>query len=128
MLTYSPSGALSPYYYKGGSFHGIHFGSYFNDMQGLEIMMKIEEEFLLKKNGKQRIMIDFYETNLTGESLDSFVKHIVNLKSKIYKMAISAEPKRMKIIKKALYKSGCINKGNLYFATDMEEAKTWLVN
>ena len=27
----SPSGALSPYYYKGGYFHGIHYGSYFDD-------------------------------------------------------------------------------------------------
>lgn len=128
MLTYSPSGALSPYYYKGGSFHGIHFGSYFNDMDGLELMMNLEEEFILGKNDKQRIMIDFYETNLTAESLDSFIRHIGKLKNKIYKMAISAEPKRIKMIKKALYKSRYINNGYLYFSTDMEEAKTWLVS
>lgn len=35
MMTKSPSGALSPYYYKGGYFHGIHYGSYFDDSQAL---------------------------------------------------------------------------------------------
>jgi len=32
MMTKSPNGALSPCYYKGGYLHGIHYGSYFNDM------------------------------------------------------------------------------------------------
>ncbi len=35
MMTKSPSGALSPYYYKGGYFHGIHYGSYFDDAKAL---------------------------------------------------------------------------------------------
>ena len=32
MISKSLSGALSPYYYKGVFFHGIHCGSYFDDI------------------------------------------------------------------------------------------------
>ncbi len=31
MLSRSPSGSLSPYYYKGVYLHGMHYGSYFED-------------------------------------------------------------------------------------------------
>ncbi len=49
MLKKSPSGALSPYYYKGGYFHGIHYGSYFDNMDALLNMMRQEEAFILNK-------------------------------------------------------------------------------
>lgn len=42
MLTYSPSGALSPYHYKGGYFHGIHYGSHGDDASGLFDMIDME--------------------------------------------------------------------------------------
>ena len=54
MLKKSPSGALSPYYYKGGYFHGIHYGSYFDDDKALFDIMDKEERFILKSSGQQR--------------------------------------------------------------------------
>lgn len=63
MIGKSPSGALSPYYYKGGYFHGIHYGSYFDDMDALRDMMSQEESFIMDSPEKRRIMIDIYETN-----------------------------------------------------------------
>jgi hypothetical protein len=75
-MTKSPSGALSPYYYKGGYFHGIHYGSYFEDMDSLRDMMAQEEEFILRSSEKRRILIDFYETSLTKPMLVEFAVHI----------------------------------------------------
>jgi hypothetical protein len=48
MMTKSPNGALSPCYYKGGYLHGIHYGSYFNDMDLLRDMMAQEETLILR--------------------------------------------------------------------------------
>lgn len=76
MLKKSPSGALSPYYYKGGYFHGIHYGSYFDDMDSLRDMMHKEESFIMSSPEKRRIMIDLYETNLTKEMIWEFAQHI----------------------------------------------------
>ena len=47
MISKSPSGALCPYYYKGGYFHGIHYESYFDDMNSFLDMVGKEEEFIL---------------------------------------------------------------------------------
>jgi len=55
-ITKSPSGALSPYYYKGGYFHGIHYGSYFNDMDGFASVMAAEEECILRSSDSITIM------------------------------------------------------------------------
>ena len=73
MMTKSPSGALSPYYYKGGYFHGIHYGSYFDNSEALFAMMKEEENFILKSPSQRRIMIDLYETNITKEVLEKII-------------------------------------------------------
>lgn len=55
MLSKSPSGALSPYYYKGGYFHVIHYGSYFNHSNAPLSMMNKEENFLLQSPERRRI-------------------------------------------------------------------------
>ena len=120
MITKSPSGALSPYYYKGGYFHGIHYGSYFNDSDALLFMMKKEEEFILKSPEKRRILIDLYETTLT--------EHINRLRPNIVKLAITATPKNLHKLHKALTRKTSLPQSQLYFSTDMEEAKTWLVS
>ena len=128
MISKSPSGALSPYYYKGGYFHGIHYGSYFDDMGALSAMMAAEEEYILNSPEKRRIGIDLYETNLTPHILADFAAHIERLKSRIIKLAIVTDKKSLKAVRKAL-NSGCsLGKGQLYFSTDMEEGKTWLVS
>lgn len=128
MLAKSPSGALSPYYYKGGYFHGIHYGSYFNDMESLFTMMKKEEAFILKSPQSRRILIDFYETNLSKTMLDNVVEHIKQLSPKIIKLAISGDKKCLKNLRKTLEKSKIMKSGQLYFCEDMEEGKTWLVS
>ena len=79
MMTKSPSGALSPYYYKGGYFHGIHYGSYFDDSQALFSMMEKEEQFILESPNRRRIMLDLYETKITNEVLQQLLKHIKHL-------------------------------------------------
>ena len=87
MMTKSPSGALSPYYYKGGYFHGIHYGSYFDNSEALFAMMKEEENFILKSPSQRRIMIDLYETNITKEVLAKIIEHIRNIQPRIFKIA-----------------------------------------
>jgi len=128
MISKSPSGALSPYYYKGGYFHGIHYGSYFNDMSAFSTMMNAEEEFILRSLEKRRIMIDLYETNMTPDILTDFVAHIERLSARIVKLAISADKKSLNAIRRALYNGCSLEKGQMYFTPDMEEGKTWLVN
>ncbi len=46
------------YYYKGGYFHGIHYGSFFDDSEALLSIMKEEETFLFNSPERRRILID----------------------------------------------------------------------
>lgn len=109
MLRKSPSGALSPYYYKGGYFHGIHYGSYFNDMDSLRDMMSQEESFIMRSPEKRRIMIDLYETNLVDSMILEFVLHIERMSSRIVKLAIAGDKKYIKPIYKALLKENVLS-------------------
>lgn len=127
MLTKSPSGALSPYHYKGGYFHGIHYGSYFDNMTALCSMMEKEEAFILCSPEKRRIMIDLYETNLTKSMLVEFSQHIKRLEPRIWKLAIAADKQSMKRIQKTFKHHGVLCDIPVYFSADMEEGKTWLV-
>ena len=95
MITKSPSGALSPYYYKGGSFHGIHYGSYFDDSEGLLSMIGREEAFILKSPQKRRILIDLYETDLTKELTETLAEHIEKIRPRIVKLAITTEKRSL---------------------------------
>ena len=128
VITKSPSGALSPYYYKGGYFHGIHYGSYFDDMDSLLSMMRAEEDFILRSPEKRRIAIDLYETNLTPAALKEFVAHVNRLSERIIKLAVVSDKRALRTIRNEL-SSGCsLTKGQIFFTTDMEEGKTWLVS
>lgn len=128
-MTKSPSGALSPYYYKGGYFHGIHYGSYFNDTDALLSMMAEEETFILRSPERRRILIDLYETNI-NTVLSEFIAHIERLSTngKIHKLAISGDRKTLRTIRRALFSSCSLPKGCMYFSPDMEDGKTWLVS
>lgn len=128
MLKKSPSGALSPYYYKGGYFHGIHYGSYFDDMEALRDMMSQEEAFIMQSPERRRIMIDLYETNLTEAMKEEFVRHIERMRDRIVKLAIAGEKKCIKSLYKALLKRNVLTGGQIYICSDMEEGKTWLVS
>jgi len=127
-MTKSPSGALNPYYYKGGYFHGIHYGSYFDDTVALLDMIDKEEAFILNSPEKRRILIDFYETNLTQPVLERVIQHIRRLNPKIIKLAIASDRKSLRHIAKAMKAAGVLQHGRYYLCTDMEEGKTWLVS
>lgn len=126
MLAYSPSGALSPYYYKGGYFHGIHYGSYFANASALFEMIDKETGFILKSPQNKRIMIDLYETALTDEVVKRLVQHLTEIEPRVIKLGISAKNKDLKILRKAIEMGGILQ-GRLCFGQDMEEVKTWLV-
>lgn len=128
MLTKSPSGALSPYYYKGGFFHGIHYGSYFDDSEALFDIMDKEEQFIMKSQERRRIMIDIYETNISHEVLENLIQHIVRLRPRIVKIAFAAKKAELRKIKRAMLKEESLKSICCYFSTDMEEGKTWLVS
>lgn len=128
MLAKSPSGALSPYYYKGGYFHGIHYGSYFNDMDALFTMMGKEEQFILNSPQMRRILIDLYETDLTKAALQKMIQHIEQISPRIIKLAIAGDKKSLRVIYKEIKNAKILDTGQLYVCTDMEEGKTWLVS
>lgn len=128
MMTKSPSGALSPYYYKGGYFHGIHYGDYFDNTDALLAMMRQEEAFLLKSPEKRRILIDLYQTNLSASLLAQMVVHIETICPRITKLAFSTDKRSLRQLQKAIVKGTSLGTGMLYFSTDMEEEKTWLVS
>lgn len=128
MMTKSPSGALSPYYYKGGYFHGIHYGSYFDDSKALFDMMEKEEQFILKSPDRRRIMLDLYETDITQDVLEKLLQHIENLRPRIVKVAFAANRATLKNIQRAIKKEKNLRSVCCYFSTDMEEGKTWLVS
>jgi hypothetical protein len=125
----SPSGALSPYYYKGGLIYGMHYGSYFDDMEALGKMMSAEERFMMGSPTRRRILIDLYETNLTGPMVSIMAEHLLRMKSRIVKLAIACDDKNMfRAIKRLIVKANVLDCGQLYFCSDMEEGKTWLVS
>ena len=128
MLKKSPSGALSPYYYKGGYFHGIHYGSYGDNTSPLFAMMEQEEAFLLKSPEHRRIMIDLYETTLTDAVLDRLIRHLDTISDRIIKLAIATDKASLRLLRRALKKAALPDSGRFYLCTDMEEGKTWLVS
>ncbi|MDO5603025.1 MAG: hypothetical protein Q4G07_09680 [Oscillospiraceae bacterium] len=82
---------MSPYYDKGGCFHGIHYGSYFDDANVPLSIMRKEEDFILNSPEKRRVMIDFYETRLSETLVKAFTEHISKISPKIVKLAIASE-------------------------------------
>lgn len=127
VITKSPSGALSPYYYKGGYFHGIHYGSFFDDTEAFYEMMAAEERFILESPQERRIMIDLYETKMSNAVILEFAAHIERIRSRIFKLAISCEKAKLRALRKALSANTSLAKGAMFFTPDMEEGKTWLV-
>lgn len=124
----SPSGALSPYYYKGGYFHGIHYGSYFYDEEALFDMMQNEEDFIIRAKQPRRILIDLYETDINACVLEHLRLHLIALKDYIIKLAIATDRSSIKKIKKMFARDEKLQEICVYFHPDMETGKTWLVS
>ncbi len=124
----SPSGALFPYYYKGGEIYGIHSGSFHSDSQGLIALFKAEEEFLIKENRRLRFWVDFYEDDLSEGVLTEFVGFISHLRPLLVKLAIvGCSWRNRRRLQQAQKKSGVTFPFPVKFFEDHEDAKTWLV-
>lgn len=130
MLTKSPSGSLSPYYYRGGELHPLKYGGYHADKAKLFAIMQAEEEYILQSSGQRnrRIWIDLYETRLDGEAVGALVEHICHISGKINKLCVVGCPwlSRRKI-QRRLNQSPARLGNRFRFFSDPEAAKQWLV-
>jgi hypothetical protein len=129
-LAYSPSGSVCPYYFMGGELHPLHYGSYFDDKNGLFEIIKAEEKFILNSSGinNRCIWIDLYETTLDNEAIDFLLNHLLAINSKIYKLGLFGCSKiiQWKISKKMKQKNIDLFTKTKYFS-DPENAKMWLI-
>ncbi len=120
---------MFPYYYKNGELFGVHFGSFFDNEEGLLALMKAEEEFMKKQNCQLPLWIDFYETKLTDRILIEFLHSMNRLHHQIPKLAIVGcswkDQWRMKQLRKKLELELPVL---VKYFSDPEEAKTWLVS
>ena len=97
-------------------------------MVAFKAMMAAEEEHILRSSEKRRLMIDLYDTNLTLSALADFVEHIERIAPRIAKVGIYAAKDSLRKIRKTLHINCSLGRGLMYFSTDMEEAKTWLIS
>ncbi|WP_027091948.1 hypothetical protein [Cohnella thermotolerans] len=128
MLQKSPGGSVFPYYYKGGEVHCLKYGSFFKDTDALFNIMKSEESFIIGKNRKLNVWVDFYETSLTNEVLMEFVKSLHRLDNYIGKLSIvgfSAIDRWR--FRNTIKKLQIDMYTPIKFYSDPEDAKTWLV-
>lgn len=125
----SPGGSLFPYYYKGGELHCLKYGSFHSNEDALFTLMKEEESFIISKNRRLNIWVDFYETQITDSVLIKFIENISRLQNHTIKIAIvgfSFWDKwhfRQKMKKNTDPSSFLIK-----YYDDPEVAKTWLVS
>ncbi len=124
----SPSGAMFPYYYKGGEIFGTHTGSYYSDEEGLLAMVRAEEEFIIQRKGCRRVWMDFYEDELTDRVLRELLATIQRLQPHLLRLALVGfsfrDRWRFNQMKKRLRLGLLIP---IKFFSDPENAKTWLV-
>ncbi len=127
-VTMSPSGAMFPYYYKGGEIFGTHTGGYHSDEPALLAMLKAEEEFIARSNRCLRLWMDLYEDNLTDRVLNELLATIHRLLPHLFKLALVGfsfrDRWRFNQLKK---RSGLGFPVPIRFFDDPEDAKTWLV-
>jgi hypothetical protein len=129
LLQKSPGGSAYPYYFKGGTLLGLHYGSFFKNEEALLARMRAEEEFINNSVRQSPLWIDFYQTRLTDKILVEFSTSILRLQKHITKMAIvgcSFWDKRR--LMKLMTKTGRKFPMPVGFFSDPERAKTWLVS
>ena len=129
LLKKSPGGSIFPYYYKGGTLFGLHYGSFFDDEAALLRRMRAEEHFITDSVRQTPLWIDFYETRLTDSVLNELIGSLLRLQGHITKLALvgcSFWDKRR--LMKRLKKSSREFPMPVRFFSDPEEAKTWLVS
>jgi hypothetical protein len=125
----SPGGSAYPYYFKGGTLLGLHYGSFFKDEEALLSRMRAEEQFITDSVRQSPLWIDFYQTRLTDTILLEFSNSVLRLQKHITKMAIvgcSFWDKRRFI--RLGRKIGWKFPMPVRFFSDPERAKTWLVS
>ncbi len=125
----SPGGSAFPYYYKNGELFGVHFGSFFDDEEGLLALMKAEEAFIIEQNYPLPYWADLCQSKLTDPVLTEFIHSMDRLRRYIPKLAIVGcsfiDKWRIKRLEKRL---GIVLPAPVRFFSDPEVAKTWLVS
>ncbi|MFC4099168.1 hypothetical protein [Paenibacillus xanthanilyticus] len=122
----SPGGSLYPYYYKGGEIHCLKYGSFYRNKDALFALMKEEENFILGKQRRMRIWVDFYKTNLTHEVIAEFAASIRRIAPTISKLSIVGCPAFTTWRIRSQFRKSPTSIP-LKFFIDPEDAKTWLV-
>ena len=56
------------------------------------------------------------------------MEHIEKISPRVVKLAVASDKKSLRQLHKAIVKTTSLGSGQIYFGTDMEEAKTWLVS
>jgi hypothetical protein len=124
----SPGGSIFPYYYKNGELFGAHFGSFFNDEEGLLARMKAEEAFFLAENKPLPYWVDFYESRLTDKVLIEFCQSISHMQKIVTRLAIVGCSFRDKLrLRRLASKNGLEFTMPVRFFSDPEAAKSWLI-
>ncbi|AFH61616.2 hypothetical protein B2K_12950 [Paenibacillus mucilaginosus K02] len=124
----SPGGSLFPYYYKGGEIHCLKYGSFYSDHDGLLSLMKLEEAFVAESRRRLEIWVDLYQTDLPDRVLDEFTASIGRMIPYIAKLAIVGCSTAVKWkLAGRLKRTEGVSALPLWFFSDPEEAKTWLV-
>ncbi len=123
----SPSGALFPYYYKGGEIYGIHSGSFHSDEQGLIALLQAEADFIVNDKRRLRFWVDFYEDDLTDTVLTEFIAFINCLTPQLVKLAIVGCSWRDRWRLGQMWKKSDKPPFPVKYFDDPEDAKTWLV-
>ncbi len=130
LMKKSPSGALCPYYFMGGELQPLHYGSNYDDKDGLLKMIRAEEAFILQSPGinNRRVWIDLYETTLDDEVIEFFVKHLSAIHTKIFKLCLVGCSKRdERRSKTKMKRENMVLFNQTQYYADPEEAKRWLV-
>lgn len=130
MLKKSPSGSLCPYYYKGGELQPLHYGSYWDEMDKLSVVIDAEETFILSSSSSsgRKVWIDLYETNLTDSMITKLSQHIINISPKVSRLAlVGCSKKIFRRINNYLKSAECKLAGQIRLFDDPEISKDWLV-
>jgi hypothetical protein len=125
----SPGGSLFPYYYKDGELFCLHFGSYFNNEEGVIAIMKAEEDFINTKHRPMGIWIDLYETKLSDRVIQQLVELLMHIASQITKLGfVGCSPIARWKINRQIRKNSRLFSLPIKYFSDPEVAKIWLVN
>ena len=75
--------------------------------------MAAEEAVILRSSERRRILVDLYDTDLPADALADFARHIDRLAPRIVKLAVSADRRVLRRIRRALWASCRLSRGQM---------------